>query len=135
MGEEKKQVLEFTKKTVANGPENASNDDINASSVPSEPKMDEAELQVAVARIVVHGTYAERKHSYQDRAYRNVSDDDIQSCLTGPYRLVSVDLGTDRRGRKFWKYEIMGRDLEGEELSLVLNVSKELQKIAIVTKY
>ena len=135
MGQEKKQVLQFTKKTVANSPETASYNDINASSGPSESKMDEAELQVAVARIIVHGTYEERRHSSQDRAYRNISDEDIQVCLNGPFRLVSAEPGEDARGRKLWKYEIRGCDLEGDELSLILNVSKEFQKIIVVTKF
>ena len=135
MGTEKKEVIPFNKKTVANQPQNASYSDINASSRPVEPPMDEDELRVAVARIVVHGTYEESRHSSKDREYRSVSDDDIQACLCGPYKLIGTRLGEDKHRRPSWSYEILGRDLEGNELSLAISVNKETQRICVVTKF
>jgi hypothetical protein len=135
LGEKKNEILHFPKKTVAKVLSNASNIDINASSAPGEPAMDQEELRIAVQRIITHGTYEESYHSSKDRAYRNISDDDIQVCLMGQFRLAAVEVGQDRRGRACWKYEISGRDIEGEALSLVIAVNKETQKITVVTKF
>lgn len=132
MGKNEADVLRFPKKSVAKAGVNALNVDINASLAPAEPAMDEDDLRTAVQRIVVYGTYVECTHSSRDRAYRNISDDDIQACLTGPWKLAGFEPSKIKRG---WKYTVTGCDIEGDELSLVIDVNKELQRIEIITKF
>ena len=103
--------------------------DINASQGASNP-LDADSLHIAVDRILHYGTYRESKHARNDRAYRNISDDDIVACLEGPWVLVGQEFGT-----RDWKYQIRGRDIEGDELGLVIVVDTDRQLIEIVTKF
>jgi hypothetical protein len=135
LGPGKDEILRFPQKTVAKTAKGASNIDINASSQPGDPAMSEDELSVAVQRIIAYGVYEECKHSSQDRSYRNISDDDIQFCLSRRFKLTGVEPGEDSRGRKCWKYRVTGRDTEGAELSLVITVNTETQKLKIITKF
>ncbi len=103
--------------------------DINASQGASKP-LDEGSLRIAVARILNYGRFRESKHARDDRAYRNISDDDILACLEGRWELVGQEFGT-----RDWKYTIRGRDIEGDELGLVIVVDTDRQLVEIVTKF
>lgn len=131
MGAEKGKIVPFTKKSVAKAAKSASNLDINASSSPREPALPEEELRAAVSRIVLRGTFRESKHSSQDRAYRNVSDDDIVHMLEGFWVLEGADWDGKHRN---WKYRLTGTDIEGDALTLVIAVNVEFNRIEIITK-
>jgi hypothetical protein len=133
LGREKPKVLPFTKDFVAKGLAAASNVDINASSGPSQPALDENRLQEVVQRITNYGKIREMRHSSKDRSYRNISEDDILAMLQGNWKLVATpDWDEAHRG---WEYKIKGSDIEGDELVLKIAVNEELQRIDIITKY
>lgn len=131
MDEKKGKLVPFTKKAVAKVAKPASNLDINASSSPREPALPEEELRTAVSRIVLHGTFRESKHSSQDRAYRNVSDDDMVHMLEGAWTLDNAEWDGEHRN---WKYTLTGADIEGDALTLVIAVNVEFNRIEIITK-
>ena len=134
-GKEPAKVIELNKKNVAKIDVNASIIENNSSFVPSEPALDESRLQAAVSRIITHsGTYGETRHSKSDRAFRNISDDDIFCCLGGKWSLVGEPVWRDTPHRN-WNYKISGTDIDGEELVLVIAINAEKNRITIITKY
>ena len=86
-----------------------------------------------MSRIVLYGTFRESAHSAEDRSYRNVSHDDILHMLQGPWTLA-VPPEWDEAHRN-WKYKLAGRDIEGDELVLVISLNVEEQMITIITKF
>ena len=133
MGQPRPKILPFPKKGVAQSPPSASKIDISASSPGHEPALAGDDLRAAVSRIVLYGTYRESKHSAQDRSYRNVSDDDIQFMLCGAWTLAAEpEWDEDHRN---WKYKLVGQDIEGDELVLLVSLNHEEQMITIITKF
>jgi hypothetical protein len=130
---EKPKVLPFTKDFVAKGLAAASNVDINASSGPSQPALDENRLQEVVQQIVNYGKIREMRHSSKDRSYRNISEDDILAMLQGKWKLAATP-DWDEQHRN-WEYKIKGSDIEGDELVLKIAVNEELKRIDIITKF
>ncbi len=133
MSSEKPKVIPFTKDSIAKGSAAASNVDINASSGPSQPALDENRLQDVVQRIVDYGKIREMRHSSKDRSYRNISKDDILAMLQGKWKLAAKP-DWDKQHRN-WEYKIKGTDIEGDELVLKIAVNEELQYIYIITKF
>lgn len=133
MGQKRTKILPFPKKGIAQTPGSASIIDVNASSGQRPSPLSEPDLQLAVARIILHGTYRETHHSAEDRSYRNVSDDDIQFMLRGSWRLSGGPEWDETH--KNWKYKLTGHDIEGDELVLVVAVNQEEQLITVITKY
>lgn len=133
MGNEKPKVLPVPKKGLAQTPGSASIIDVNASSGPRPKPLPEPELQTAISRIVLYGTYRETRHSAEDRSYRNVSDDDIQFMLRSTWKLVGDPEWDEKHGN--WKYKLAGKDIEGDDLVLVVAVNQEEQLITVITKY
>ena len=133
LGQKRTKILPFPKKGIAQTPGSASIIDVNASSGLLPSPLTEAELRDAVLRIISYGTYRETRHSNKDRSYRNVSDDDIQFMLRGPWRLSGKPEWDATH--KNWKYKLNGHDIEGDELMLVVAVNQEEQMITVITKY
>ena len=123
MGQPRNRILPFPKKGVAQSAPSASKLDISASSVGREPALSGEDLHAAVSRIVLYGTYRESKHSAQDRSYRNVSDDDIQLMLCGPWTLAGKPEWDEEH--RNWKYKLAGHDIEGDELVLLVSLNQE----------
>ena len=133
MDMKKPKILPFPKKGIAQTPGSASIIDVNASSGVRPIPLSEPDLRTAVSRVILYGTYRETRHSAEDRSYRNVSDDDIQFMLRGPWTLPSAPEWDEIH--KSWKYKLRGQDIEGDELVLVVSVNEEEQMITVITKY
>jgi hypothetical protein len=129
----KPKILPFPKKGIAQTPGSASIIDVNASFGSRLASLSESDLRTAVSRIILYGTYRETRHSAEDRSYRNVSDDDIQFMLRGPWTLKGPPEWDEMH--RNWKYKLSGQDIEGDELVLLLAVNEEEQMITVITKY
>ena len=126
-------IVEIRKSLVANQPITASSIDVSASSVPSQPALDEDALKIVLQRIIYFGEVKEAFHSAYERAERNISQDDILAMLDGQWTLAAAPNWDS--GHKNWKYKLAGVDLEGDALVLVIAVNEEMQRILIITKY
>ena len=126
-------VVEFPKKKASNPPIGTSSIDVNASSGPAFPALSLEDLRQQIDRIVMYGKIRETKHSAQDRAYRDVSQDDIVAMLEGEW-VLSADPDWDAEHRN-WEYKLSGTDIEGDPLTLKVDVNVEMQRITIITKY
>jgi hypothetical protein len=133
LDERKGKVVEFNKKAVAKGATGASNLDISASSPGRPSALTEPDLRVAVTRIVLYGTIWQTRHAGRDRDYRNISDDDIQAMLLGDWALERMPEWND--DHRNWKYRLLGRDIEGDELTLIVTLNTEEQTLAVITKF
>ena len=133
MGQKRTKILPFPKKGIAQTPGSASIIDVNASSGQRPSPLSELDLQNAVSKIIFYGTYRETRHSAEDRSYRNVSDDDIQFMLRGPWKLSGEPEWEEMH--KNWKYKLSGHDIEGDDLVLVVAINEEEQMITVITKY
>ncbi len=133
MNPKKPKVVEIGERKASRLPISASSIDVNASSGPGFPALDPYELRSQVQRIVMYGTIRETKHSADDRAYRNVSQDDILAMLEGNWVLdAEPEWDTEHRN---WKYRVAGVDIEGDPLVLLIAVNVEMQRIDIITKF
>jgi hypothetical protein len=126
-------VVEFTKSKASRNLVHASSIDVNASSGPAYPALNLDELRSKVQRIVMYGTIREAKHSAVDRAYRDISQDDILSMLEGKWVLSTIPDWDDEH--RNWEYLLAGTDIEGDPLSLKIAVNEEMQRIDIITKF
>ena len=133
MGQKPDNILPFRGKKIAQSPGSASIIDVSASSEDRSPAFLEPDLRLAVTRIILNGTYRETKHSAKHRSYRNVTDDDIQSMLLGPWVLKAAPEWDDKH--KNWKYPLAGKDIDGDELVLVVALNMEEQMITVITKF
>jgi hypothetical protein len=133
LGTEKPKILPFPKKGIAQTPGSASIIDINASSSERPSSLAEPELRVTISRIVHYGTVWQTRHAGHDRSYRNVSDDDIQHMLVGPWVLERMPEWSDEH--RNWKYRLRGADIEGDELTLIVAVNTEEEKLSVITKF
>ncbi len=111
----------------------ASNIDVNASSGPAFPALELDELRAKVQRVVMYGSVGEAWHSGNDRAYRNVSIDDILYMLDRPW-VLSAEPDWDDKHRN-WEYLLAGTDIEGDPLSLKITVNDELLRILVITNF
>jgi hypothetical protein len=126
-------VVEIGKRKASHESRSASTIDVNASSGPGFPALDPDELRSQVQRIVMYGAIRETMHSANDRAYRNVSQDDILAMLEGNWVLRGAPDWDS--GHRNWEYKIAGADIEGDPLVLKIAVNVEMQRIDIITKY
>lgn len=126
-------VVEFPKSKASRTGAHASIIDVNASSGPANLALELDELRSKVQRIVNYGTIREAKHSAIDRAYRDVSQDDILKMLEGEW-VLSAKPDWDEPHRN-WEYLVAGNDIEGDPLSLKVAVNEEMQRIDIITKF
>jgi hypothetical protein len=133
LGKPRSKVLPFPKKVIAQTPPSKSTIDVSASFGQREPALAGDDLQQAVRRIVLYGTFRESRHSAKDRSYRNISEGDIVAMLEGTWSLVAPpEWDNDHHN---WKYTLAGSDIDGDDLVLVVAVIVELDRIEIITKY
>jgi hypothetical protein len=133
LGPKRTKVIQIDKRNVANRPISASSIDVNASSDARVRALDEDRLREVVQRIVYYGEIKEAFHSAKDRAYRNISQDDITAMLEGEWKLAAKPDWDE--SHKNWEYKLAGHDLEGDELVLKIAVNEELQRITVITKF
>src|SRR5258708_26528307 len=126
----KPKILEFTparKKVVAKIAGKASKLDVESSSSKREPALDVDELKITIARLRhFPDSVRESWHSKNDRSYRHITYDDICYGLDYSCRLASCHWDEDHRN---WEYKIITVDIEGDELTLKIAVSMEMQRI------
>jgi hypothetical protein len=133
VGQEKSKILPFPKKGLAQSRASASKIDINASSGERPPSLAEPDLRVAVARIARYGKVWQTRHAERDRIDRNVDDDDIQHMLLSAWVLERQPEWSEEH--RNWKYRLRGSDIEGDELTLIVVVNTEEQKLRVITKF
>ncbi len=133
MGQKPGRVLPFPKKGVAQSPGSASKLDINASAAEKPPALSEDQLRSRVQQIVLHGTVIESWHSRKDRSYRNVSMDDIQHMLRSDWNLAGKPKWSEEH--RNWTYKLHGKDLDEDELTLIIAVKDDRVQILVITKY
>jgi len=133
LGQDKPKILPFPKKGIAQTPGSASIIDVSASSGSRPQPLAGEALRQAVTRIVLYGTFRESAHSAFERSYRNVSHDDMLHMLEGTWTLAKKPSWDEKHYN--WKYELVGQDIEGDELTLVVALNTEEQMITIITKY
>ncbi len=133
MDHEKPKILPFPKKGIAQTPGIASNIDVSASSGSRPLALAGEALRQAVTRIVLYGTFRESAHSAFDRSYRNVSQDDMLCMLEGTWTLAAEPEWDEKHHN--WKYKLAGKDIEGDDLVLLVALNTEEQMITIITKF
>ena len=133
MDQAKKNILPFPKKGIAQTPGSASNIDVSASSGSRPLALAGEDLRQAVTRIVLYGTFRESAHSAFDRSYRNVSHDDMLYMLERPWTSAAAPEWDETNHN--WKYKLAGKDIEGDDLVLLVALNAEEQMITIITKF
>ncbi len=133
MGQDKPKILPFPKKGIAQTPGSACIIDVSASSGSRPQPLAGEALRQAVTRIVLYGTFRESAHSAFERSYRNVSERDILAMLEGEWTVAAEPEWDDRH--RNWKHKLTGKDLDGDELTLLIAVNVELNHIDIITKF
>jgi len=96
--------------------------------------LSEAALHQAVKRALDKGFVRESMHSCADRAYRNISDDDVRYGLERK-DWVLVKAPDFDEAHNNWEYLIKTVDVEGDVLHLKIVVYPAENRIWIVTKY
>ncbi len=94
--------------------------------------MSSASLVQFIAKALDKGWVRECPHSEFDRAYRNISDEDIQFGLERKGWTIEK---VEPSGKKRFKYTILTADIEGDELHLVILPDTGTGTIQIITKY
>lgn len=92
-----------------------------------------AELRQFVRNALREGRYRESFHSKAGRTERGITTDDIVHGLAGEWELAAVPEFSAQHGE--WKYHVRTRDLDGEELNLVIAVSTARFSLKVVTKW
>lgn len=92
------------------------------------------ELRAFVKEALSSGSYREIPHSRIDRAYRNITNDDILHGLERDDWQLAGDPTFDTK-RNRWRYQISTRDVEGEPLKLIVSPRTELCRIDIISKW
>ena len=95
--------------------------------------MSEAGLRQFIARALDKGFLRESFHSEVERAYRNVSDDDIRYGLSRKDWSLAKQPEPSKTGG--FKYLIRTVDVDQEELHLVVKPDTRTGTLIIVTKY
>lgn len=133
MGRNRSKVLPFPKKGIALKENSASNLDINASASRRVPGLAENDLRLAVSRAVLYGTFRETFHSADERSYRNVTQEDMLQMLQGAWTLVGQAEFSEEHHN--WKYRLRGTDIEGDELTLVVAIDPDENRITVISKF
>lgn len=132
MGRNRSKVLPFPKKGIALNENSSSNLDINASSDRRIPALPEQELRLAVSRAIVYGTFRETFHSADERSYRNITQEDMLHMLQGAWALAGVEFDDDHHN---WKYKVAGKDIEGDDLILIIAVDRDENRVTVISKF
>jgi hypothetical protein len=92
-----------------------------------------AGLRQFLRKALDKGWVRELPHSDVDRAYRNISDDDIQHGLELSGWVIEKTEPAREAG--LFKYTIRTADIEGDELHLVILPFTSSGTVEIITKY
>ena len=95
--------------------------------------MSEAGLRQFITRALDRGFIKESFHSEFDRAYRNISDEDIRYGLAHKGWRLESDPEESKTGG--FKYLIRTIDVDQDELHLVVKPDTKTGTLKIVTKY
>jgi hypothetical protein len=87
---------------------------------------------LAVSRAVVYGTFRETFHSADERSYRNITQEDMLHMLQGGWILVGTEFDDEHHN---WKYRVAGKDIEGDDLSLIIAVDPGENRITVISKF
>jgi hypothetical protein len=101
---------------------------------PRAPYMNVQQLREFVRRACERGFFKEGFHSEYERAYRNISPDDIVYGLERKDWVLCEDPDYDGEF-KSWEYLIQTWDIEGEELHLKIAVNAEFHRFEVITKW
>lgn len=132
LGRNRSKVLPFPKKGIALNEKLSSNLDINASSDQRIPALPEHELRLAVSRAVLHGTFRETFHSAEERSYRHITQEDILHMLQHEWALVGAEFDDEHHN---WKYRVAGKDIEGDDLNLIIAIDPDENRITVISKF
>ena|ERR1700756_1196593 len=95
--------------------------------------MGDQQLREFVRAARKRGYYGETFHSEVERAYRNISPDDIAHGLDWPdWVLESSEFNEEHEE---WKYLIKTIDIEGEELHLLIAVDEKSKRFEVISKW
>jgi hypothetical protein len=104
-----------------------------SSTGPGKP-LTEAGLRQLITKALDKGFISESPHSSEDRAYRNISDDDMRYGLERGDWTIEKPPNYDQ-GHHSWEYLIRTVDIEGDELHLKVAAYPADNRIAVITKY
>jgi len=93
--------------------------------------MSEAALRQFIGKALDKGWVRESFHSEVERAYRNISDEDIQYGLSRKDWIIEDEPEQINKG---FKYLIRTVDIEQEELHLLV-LPTDVETLIVVTKY
>ena len=93
-----------------------------------------AALRQVIVRALEKGWVRETPHSEHERAYRNISDEDVMHGLERSDWVIDAPPDYDGK-HKSWEYLIKTCDLEGVELHLKLTASSTDGTVRVITKY
>jgi hypothetical protein len=80
------------------------------------------------------GYYGESFHSEVERAYRNISPDDIAHGLDWPDWFLCKEPDFDEEHGS-WEYLIQTVDIEGEVLHLKITVDEKNKRFEVISKW
>ena len=104
-------------------------------SYPKQPKpLSEAALRQLVSKALEKGWVREAFHSEHERAYRNISGEDVLYGLERPDWTI-VGFPDYDKNHHNWEYLIKTCDLEGDELQLKIVPNVADGTVKIVTKF
>lgn len=93
-----------------------------------------ADAYATIQRLLARGTEAISfaHHGHQRAREREFNRRDVQHVLTTG--TVGVDPEWDARFEQ-WKYRVAGRDLDGEDLTLIVAIDPQWNRITIITGF
>jgi hypothetical protein len=91
-------------------------------------------LRQFVSKAIEKGWVRETFHAEHDRAYRNISNEDVLHGLERPDWSLAAppNYSADHNN---WQYKIKTLDVEGEELHLIVSPRSSDGTLRIITKY
>jgi hypothetical protein len=101
---------------------------------PPPPSLNLNNLRHLVAKAVEKGWVREVWHSERERAYRNISMEDVLYGLERPDWTLAAPPDYDAR-HKNWEYLIKTVDIEGVELDLKIAPNPADGTIIVITKF
>ncbi len=96
--------------------------------------LSEAALRQFIRKALEKGWVREAFHSEFERAYRNISDDDVRHALSSKDWTLERQPAWSEEHKNF-VYVVRSADVEGEELHLVVTPNVDTGTLKIITKY
>jgi hypothetical protein len=91
-------------------------------------------LRQVIAKAVEKGWVREMFHAEHDRAYRNISMEDVLYGLERPDWTLAAPPDYDEHHRN-WEYKIKTIDVEGDELGLKIAPNPADGTVVVITKF